>query len=197
MNKILNIALLSLVIVCTGFAGNDGLKGLQSKFNSLTDFTADFRQTTAGKISGKMYYKKGDKYRLEMSTNTTVSNGETVWNYNKKEKKVFINDADDNSANSFSLNAIINNYPEKCTVTEEKDGNLTLVTLTPKKGIKLMFRKVKLWINGENLLVKTEVLLGKQPMVFEFSNYKLNQNLSEDVFRYTAPKGTEVVDLRN
>ena len=57
--------------------------------------------------------------------------------------------------------------------------------------------EVKLYINKENLIDKAVVsnqATGAMEVVF--SNYKLNQNLSDSKFTFSAPEGTAVVDIR-
>ena len=66
-------------------AGEKLLGGLQDKFNKITNLSAEFNQTTNGKaaMNGKFFFKKEDKFRIELKNSTLVSDGITNWSYNQ------------------------------------------------------------------------------------------------------------------
>ncbi len=171
------------------------LNDVQEKFNSVSAMSADFVQSANGKssVTGKVFYGKGDKFRVELKNNIIVCDGETFWNYNKKENKVIVNNYDADDPSSFSIKTILNDYPQKCTI-EEKEG---AVILTPKKDSGLNFTKAEIWVNDQNLVQK--VLLedpSKGNIEVSLSNYNLNQKVSENKFKYNPPEGSKVIDLR-
>ncbi len=174
------------------------LSRLQVKFNSTSDITADFAEKINGRsnLSGKLYYKKENKLRLELKNMTIVSDGNTNWNYNKKQNKVIISSYDPSNPSLLSLNELINKYPDKCTVSEiYEDGKETLDLKPKSQG--MGFTDVRLWINGESLIDKAVIqqAVGNTIEV-EFSGYKLNRNLSDSKFKFTPPKGSSIIDLR-
>src|SRR6266404_4974606 len=69
---------------------------LQKKYDSVNDVTITFTehvQFGATKIeqsfSGTLCVKKGKKYRVEMEEQTIVTDGQTVWSFNKTTKQLF------------------------------------------------------------------------------------------------------------
>ena len=183
------------------FAQNNAdvlLKELQSKFKSLENLSADFTQTTNGKkyLSGKIYYQKGNKLRIETKRLIIVSDGKTSWNYNKKENKVIISSYDENDPGVFSINEIVNNYPEECDVETEKINDEDVLVLIPKTYT-FNFNFVKIQVNEEHLIKKIsfdDSSTGKTIVTFE--NYKLNENLPESTFSFNPPEGSKIIDLR-
>jgi outer membrane lipoprotein carrier protein len=178
--------------------GDQLVKSLQNKFNSISYLTADFRQTSNGRVTlaGKFFYGKGNKMRLELKSLIIVTDGKTNWSYNKKDKKVVISNYDPSDPSIISLERIIKDYPSSCKVTTEKEGSTDVINLSPnKRG--LNFKNAKIHINSENLIEKINMVDQNNNQVqIEFSNYQLNKDLGASTFTFTPPKGSKVIDLR-
>ena len=194
------LSLLMFVFSTLGFSQNaeSVLRSLQNKFDSISDLTADVAQKSSGKsnFTGKMSYKKDNKLRMEFGNQTIVADGITSWNYNKKDKKVIISNYDETGSGLLSINYLVYQYPSECNLSLSSEGSKTILILTPKSK-RDNLGVVKLFINKENLIDKAVI---SNPttgsMEVSFSNYKLNQDLSDSKFSFTAPEGTTVVDLR-
>lgn len=179
-------------------SGEQLVKSLQNKFNSIFDLSADFLQTSNGKVilTGKFFYGKGNKMRLELKGLNIISDGKTSWSYNKKEKKVVISNYDPGDPSIISLEEIINDYPSECTLTTQKDGDTNILNLIPNKP-GLSFKNAKIYISPDNLIQKINLTdQNNNHVQIEFSNYQLNKNLSTSTFTFTPPKGSKVIDLR-
>ena len=179
--------------------GNDLLGSIQKKYKSLTDLSADFKQSTNEKTSlkGKIFYSKENKLRLELKNSTIISDGTLLWNYNKGQKKVVINNASESDPSSFSINKFLYDYPSKSNVTLEKEDNRNVLVLVPQKESSLNFKKAKIWVNQDYMIIRISVEnLSGTNMNLQFSNYMLNQNLPESMFTFSPPEGTNIIDLR-
>jgi outer membrane lipoprotein-sorting protein len=174
------------------------LKKVQDKFDTITDLSANITQSIKGKtnLSGKVYYKKENKLRFEFKNILIISDGETSWNYNKKENKVIITSYDDETTDQLSINKLIYEYPSECNIsTDDADGEKVLV-LKPKTA-SLNFNSAKLWVDNNNLITKVlydDPAAGSGQIII--SNYKLNQNLPESYFSFAPPEGSQIIDLR-
>ena len=173
------------------------LKSIQNKFKTINDLTVDVVQKPGGKevLPGKLSYKKENRFHLDLKNNLIVSDGSSIWNYNKKENKVIINTVDETDPSYFSFNSIVYAYPSQCYISSEKDGEV--LVFIPKENLDLNFSKAKLWINKEKLVSK--IILesaGTGETEVSFSNYKLNQNLADSKFKFTPPEGSTIIDLR-
>lgn len=193
--------LLILLTVTISFAqqsdGTELLKQLQSKYNSIIDFTSSFKQVTQGKTStGKFYYKAKDKFRLELNSRTIISDGKTVWNYTPVNKKVIVTSADDET-NSFSIEDYVFNYPAKCDVSSSKsDDGKDILILKPKTS-ELNFKEIKLIINNDYLIDEI-IMTDYMDNIYnvDLQNTKINQNLSDKLFTFDIPQGTQIIDLK-
>ncbi len=189
------------MFLCTAVFGqadnNELLKSVQSKYNSINTLAVNFTKSSGSKedFSGKLYLKKENKLRIELKNNTIISDGETFWNYNKKENKVIINNYDSEEPTELSLNNFIQVYPSKSNVTSGEEGNYKTLTLEPKTS-DLNFNKAKLYINNDNLVEKVQIDSNSGESTITLSGYKLNQDIPDSEFTYSPAKGIKVIDLR-
>jgi chaperone LolA len=193
-------SLFYLIYSTIGFAqsAESVLKSLQDKFDSITDLSVEINQKSNGKsgLNGDMYFKKENNLRIELGNQTIVADGKTSWNYNKKEKKVIISDYDEEGAGLLSINYLIYQYPSECDLSVSSEGSKQILILKPRSK-KNNLGEVKLYITKDNLIDKAVIQnQAAGTMEVSFSNYKLNQKISDSKFSFTAPEGTTVVDLR-
>jgi chaperone LolA len=178
------------------------LTDMQAKYNSVKCFTADFNQNTKTdlqkepfKSSGKIYFKKSNKFRIEMKDQLLISDGKTVWNHNLKQNKIIITNFD-SEPSVLSLDKFILDYPGQCDASYTGDAANKAILLKPKKK-NAEFKNIKIYPDSGSILSKVEFTdAGGNYFSFEFSNVKLDENLSDKQFSYTVPKGTRTVDLR-
>jgi outer membrane lipoprotein carrier protein len=197
--KRLVFAALSIILSFSVFGqeNNDLLKAVQTKYNSVNALSVDFSKSSGNKVdfSGKLYLKKENKLRIELSNNTIISDGETFWNYSKKENKVIINNYDAAEPTELSLNTFINVYPSKSNVSEGVEDNFKILILKPKSS-ELDFTSAKLYINSDNLVDKVIIDSNSGKSTITFSDYILNKDIQNSIFTYSPPKGIKVIDLR-
>jgi outer membrane lipoprotein carrier protein len=198
MKIFLSLIILFYSTFCFVQSAESVLKSLQNKFDSVSDLSADVSQKINGKstLSGKLFFKKPNNLRLEFGNQTIVADGETSWNYIKKDKKVIISNYDENGAGLLSINYLVYDYPQKCDLSLSSEGNNTVLILTPKTK-RNSLGEVKLFINKDDLIYKV-VISDKSVGTTDvyFSNYKFNQKLPDSKFTFTTPEGTTVVDIR-
>lgn len=177
--------------------GEQYLKALQTKFNSIQDFTADINQFINGKsaISGKLFFKKANNFRAEFENTLLISDGVTAWNHNKKENKVIITDYEEDES-LFSINFLIYQFPSQSDLYGEQEGNFRKLVLTPKSKSSNL-GQVTLWINNNDLIEKINTNDPASGLIeINFKNIKINQNLPSSNFQYIPPQGSRIIDLR-
>ena len=192
--------LIFFFLVTVSFGGDKEekiLKALQNKFETINDLTVDIIQKAGGKeiLSGKLSFKKENKYNLDLKNILIISDGISIWNFNKKENKVIINNVDESDPSFFSFNTFVYDYPSQCIITSEQNGEV--LVLTPKENSDLNFSKARLWINKENLI--TKIIFegtGSGDSEVVFANYKLNKNITDSKFKFSPPEGSTIIDLR-
>jgi chaperone LolA len=199
--NLLVIFSLTLALAGSSFSQPDGkelLDQLRSKFDAIKDLSAEFVQKLNGKTvqTGMLYYKKTNKLRINLKSLTIISDGKTSWNYNKKENKVIISNYDDTDPGVFSIDEIVYKFPSHCDISAKVVNGERILTLIPT-SYTYNFSKIDLWLNDENLISKVLIVdsvSGKTEIIF--SNYELNQNLSDSGFSFIPPEGSKIIDLR-
>ena len=177
--------------------GRDLLHSLQTKFNSLKNVSADFVEYTNGKknLTGKFYYQKENRMRIELNNIVLVTDGISTWNYNKNQNKLIIDNYDPENNSILSLKNFIDVIPSKCSV-KEKTGNRNIIELIPD-STELSFSNAEIKINSQNLIEELSINnKNGQIIKIVISNYKLNPGLSGSLFHINPPKGSKVIDLR-
>ncbi|GBD90479.1 outer-membrane lipoprotein carrier protein precursor [bacterium BMS3Abin04] len=200
MLKNLILLFLSLTISILAQTPQELVSEVQKKFDTVEDLSANITTFSNGvkKIEGKFYYKKPDMFRIDGKEMSIVNDGKTVWNYNKKLKRVVINYTSDNPS-IFSLKKIITDYPSKCkieNVTPDKSKGNNLIKLVPLQN-KLNFRYAVLRITKEKLIDRLEIVtVNGNKIIFKFKNIRINQKLSQKLFSLKPEKGIKIIDLR-
>jgi outer membrane lipoprotein-sorting protein len=192
------IFLFSAKLVIAQNNPNQILEAVQEKFNALTDLSANLTQSVNGSVNlqGKVYYKKEDKIRFELTNILIVSNGETNWNYNKKENKVIISSYDKEETGLLSIDHIIFDYPEECELSTYMVKDKVVLELVPQTST-FNFNSVKLWITDDNLISQVLVDDPRVGLVqIDLTNYSIDKILPDSKFTFTPPEGSKVIDLR-
>ncbi|MEW6506672.1 MAG: outer membrane lipoprotein carrier protein LolA [Bacteroidota bacterium] len=184
---------------------NEILKMVQTKFNSISSFSANFSQTVTdnqgkpiSKDNGKFIYKRKNKFIADLRKSTIVSNGQSVWNFDKTNKKVVISTFFDDPT-SFSIERFIFDYPALCRINYVKEESTEfekVIRLIPKDEL-LDVSEIKIWINNSYLISKLEIVdLLDIRFSFRFTDILENPEISESRFNFYPPKGTKIIDLR-
>ena len=201
ITRIFLVSIFILTFISSGISqgnANAVLKNIQDKFNSITDLSAQIVQSVNETVNlkGKVFYKKENHLRFEFDNMIIVSDGETSWNYNKKQDKVIITDYDTEGNKILSIRQIIFEYPEDCELTTFESEGKKVLELIPKDAT-ISFSSVKLFINSENLITKVLVDdLATGIIQIDLSNYQLNKNLPDSYFQFSPPEGSQLLDLR-
>lgn len=183
------------------------LASLQANFTQTTTTTAPKAAPKAGQslrashlnqnFSGVMQVKRAGNFRWETTSpmkQLIVTNGKVVWIY----------DPDLEQATRQQMDAQVSNTPAlllsgqtstmmksfKVTQPDQKQPYFVLYPRN-KEGV---FESLAIRFAGDvpsQMVLKDS--LGQQTTV-TFSNAKLNVNLSNDVFAFVPPKGTDVID---
>jgi len=190
--------LMSLLLIASQNQQDSVISKMQQKFETVKTLQADFVQTSnnINLMKGKFYFSQKENYRIELENNTLISNGETIWNIDKKRNKVIISNVEDDPL-AFSLHEYIYEYPKKCKITVLKiEGDNNLVILD-SDGSNLNFKLAKLWVNKNYLITKIifEDFSGSE-YEFSFSNIKLNVNLDSEIFVFQENKDYKTIDFR-
>jgi chaperone LolA len=205
------IGLLMLFISLTTHAGEDTkkiLSNLQKKYESLQDVTIHFSQQVVFGVTqneqsfkGTLVVKKGNKYRIELESQTIVTDGKSVWSYSIANNQVLI-DKYKEDPKSISPDKVLVNVPERYATTfivKEKKGEqeLSVLKLIPKeKSSSIQWMKV--WVDTDEWIMKKVQLqdISDNLTTYTIEEIKYNTGVSDSQFQLETPKGAQVIDLR-
>lgn len=145
---------------------------------------------------------KGAKYRLKISGQEIISNGETVWTYIPDAEEVQVNEAGED-ANEFNPSVMLSNYQEKYTTTFVKDTSvnnreMAVIKLKPQNPEE--FEKAHLTIDKvKNEIYKLTIFdeTGNQ-FSYEVVEMLPDVGLRGDEFTFDPEKhpNVSVIDMR-
>jgi outer membrane lipoprotein carrier protein len=183
-------------------SGDDLLDRLRERYESTDALRARFTQTIGDATMEGTLVLRGDAYRIETGDQTLVTDGETAWVYSKLDQQVLVNDAIKDET-AFSPADFFTNYPDRFDVevigSEVIDGaRHETLKLTPKNDDAFL-REVTLFVCSTDALpTRVQIVDGNGTRVaFDLQDVEVNPTLGGDVFRFDAPIGAEVVDLRS
>lgn len=174
------------------------LEKLQKRFDALEGFSVTFSQMSNGKkgLSGKVFYAKGNKLRMELRNVLIISDGESVWSYNKKQKKITVTALEGTELSLLNLPELIHEYPKNAAVEEKTDNGRTQIFITPKSK-NAQYSKAVVSVGGDGLI--SEIMVnGKNTgeSLITFSSYITDKKQPASLFVMDTPEGVEVIDLR-
>lgn len=198
MKLILILTLFIAKVLCAQPNPVELLKSVQDRFKSINDLSVDITQTVNSTDSkkGKLYFKQSESYRLELANQIIITDGKTFWNYNKKQKKLIIDNFQKSNDNIFSINYLLFEVPNKSNISASTEGNLRKLILNSKEG-SFPYVTIELLISPDNLVRQVKAIDNAR-ITYEvkFDNYVLNQNLKDDIFSFKPAEGIKVIDLR-
>lgn len=187
----------------------DILKGVSAKYKSYKAIKADFTYTlenTGEKIketqTGSITLK-GGKYKLLIAGQEIISDGKTIWSYNKEAKEVQVNTVDP-TQNEINPAEIFTMYEKGFLYKfngEKVVGGKTeqTIELTPTDKSKEFF-KVLLVIDKDSKQIKRSTIFDKSGnrFIYTIKTFTPNPAVTDADFVFDAKKypGVEVVDLR-
>jgi outer membrane lipoprotein carrier protein len=175
-----------------------GLKGLEGQFTQqVFDSKGKRKESTSGRVAMSVPRLFRWEY-VKPFRQLIVADGKQVWAYDPDLKQVSVRPQGTEEQNS-PLAALIE--PQRLdrdfNVKEAGQGSgLEWLELTPKQADDASFQRARLGFDKAGL-ARMEVLdsLGQRTEI-AFSGWKRNPKFPSSTFRFTPPKGTDVVGGR-
>jgi outer membrane lipoprotein carrier protein len=186
------------------------LDAVSAKFKTYTSPQATFTykvENAQGKVLSTKkgtVTMKGTKYKVSMDGMTIISDGKTVWNYDKASNEVTVNNVDA-SGNAMTPQKLLTNFYDKDFLYkyngEKKEGKKTYqeIELTPTDKSK-PFHKVYLLVDKATNTISSAKFLEKSggKYIYSINSMKASASVTDKDFSFDKAKypGVEVVDLR-
>jgi outer membrane lipoprotein carrier protein len=220
MRKIFLLSLFALMLIHLVFdrtafciTGPEVLNEIQSRYEKTNDFEASFIQEYVGKGirqssrgEGKVYFKKKGMMRWDYTVpnQKLVSDGRTLWYYQPEEKQVLVSDVSrvlkERTPLAFlagegNISRDFNFLNLNESVSQKEDHYV--IGLAPKEIIPTLSKLVLTVDKKSYLVLQADVFDGLGNLTrTRFINIKTNVGISQSFFQFTAPPGTEVIQMQ-
>jgi outer membrane lipoprotein carrier protein len=183
---------------------------VQATYQGFTDLQGVFLQRATNKLSGmtqeasgRLFLKWPGRMRWEYDkpeSRLFLIDGKTLWSYSPSERQAIAQDVGGVLATTpvgilFGMSSLRRNFQIRPVVhAGTGDGPESLLELTPK-GKEPAFKRVILGVDRESFLIRrlTVFDLYGNTTTVELSKQQVNNDLRDDLFRFSPPPGTDIV----
>lgn len=211
-NFILLFAAALIVSTSNAQTSKEILDKLSAKAKTWKTITADFSSTLKDqkanvnqKQEGNIKIK-GNKYVLNLSQYTVISDGTTVWSFDKKSNSCTIDNLEDVKDGAFDPSEMFTIW-EKDFKHEMKNTNATSdgeacyeIHLFPNQPKNKPYHTIVMYISKSKMEANKIVVKTREnaEITYKVKNFKTNGEVSDNDFKFNkaAYPGVEVVDNR-
>lgn len=179
------------------------LKKASDRFNQNVSFTVtattyDSQRRQTGSRTAEVRYHKG-KYRLVADGQELISDGTSVWHWNKQAKEVTVSTLSDDDIDLMNPGRLLNDYQRsfKAKYIRTDDDGTAVIDLQPRSA--RSYHKIRLFINEESgILKRMEVhKFDSSREVYDVVDFKRTANAASQ-FTFDASKhpDVEIIDMR-
>lgn len=174
---------------------------LQQRYGAIETLRASFVQTAGGQRLQGTLSVRDDAFRLDLGSQVLVTDGSTLWSYSRDDEQVVVQDYEPARV-GFSVGQLFTNYLDVFRVTGASRATIggvrhDVLTLRPREAGSSV-RDATLYVRSSDA-VPTRVRVHDTSggtLAFDLRNVERNVRLASSTFQFSAPGGTEVVDLR-
>lgn len=214
MKKYLALLAFSVSLTSVATAQQDPKAGkildqMSAKYQAMKAFKATFTQTLendAAKVKENLsgdITVSGQKFRLKMSGQEVINNGQTMWTYMKAENEVNISDyePEDQEISPSQIYTLYKKGYKYAYVQEAKEAGeaVDVIDLSPEDRNNPVY-KVRLKVGKTDKAVKSWQMFKKNGNRYTYRISKFQPNVPVDAttfnFDKTKYKGVKVIDLR-
>lgn len=183
------------------------VRNVQDNYSRIEDATIAFTQTVVYPLSkltktitGTLYLKKGNKYRIDTDDKVIVTDGKTSWVYLPGSQQVLIdnfrNDKNTITPDKFLLDVPSDYFAVLLSTTKTAKGEQYTLRLTPKSDNSFI-RSIRIVVDSDWTVRSAEVSdMNDTRTTFTVDSLETNTGLPNSEFEFIPPKGAQVVDLR-
>ncbi len=213
MKWIYRIALGTFLLSIMGAAlwardAQDILKRVQKKYRNLKAVEIEFKEVnrfkltnTESEIYGRLLLTRDNRFRFETEDQLIVSDGKSYWRFNKLDNQVLVDYAkkgEEQVLLTHFFSNISDNYYAELIGEENVGGKKQYIVKLIPRDENSFFNYIKVWVVDKKWDATRVVYVdyNDNETEYQIAHIQLNPSLSEDMFSFKAPEGTEVVDLR-
>lgn len=178
------------------------LNSLQLKFN----YRVINNQTKQTQTYKGHAFIQDDKYKLIIPGLEIISDGKSVWTYQKEVQEVSIDKADPESESVFNPAKLYTIYKRgfkyQLLGKSPRDGmDIAVIDMYPEKPAKKNYTRVRIEADTDKNRIVSITTFGKDGIdyIVEFSDFKQNITIPDGFFSFKKekyPENTEIIDMR-
>ncbi|NOZ56484.1 MAG: outer membrane lipoprotein carrier protein LolA [Calditrichaeota bacterium] len=204
-------ALLLSLLVTDALAAESAAKIIQktkAKYESIKYLSLRFQQRfewaltgEVQELSGLVLVAPGDRYRVETNTQIIVSDGKTLWTYNKPTRQVIVDNL--GTEKTPLLRDLVLRYTQdyKATLAGEDTvaGRKCWVLDLVASGEGEFVPHIKVWVDKREYIIwqVEEKDANGNVNRYRITVFEEPSSLPDRLFHFKIPEGVEVVDLRS
>ena len=174
---------------------------LQERYGAVQSLRATFVQTAGGQRLQGTLSVRDDAFRLDLGSQVLVTDGATLWSYSRDDEQVVVQDYEPARV-GFNVGQLFTDYLEVFRATGASKARIAgvahdVLTLRPRQSGSSV-RDVTLYVRSSDA-IPTRVRVHDTnggTLAFDLRDVRRNARMPASTFRFDAPSGTEVVDLR-
>ena len=152
-------------------------------------------------MHGSIVLAPGDRYRVDLGSTLWVSNGNTLWQYDKAISQVVITALSGNNSSMLPSKVITDfcsNYPLKPSKSPNGSDVLEWNADSTSGGNATGVSYVRITAVGARAAVKELLIVDSNDneTTYTFSKTTWNGNIPKNSFTFEIPKGARVIDKR-
>ena len=198
---ILFLVISAMIAGCSQLTAEEIAKKVKEKYDSIADINGTVKIITKypnGNTTIEIYriaIKKPDKFRCDSENMSIISDGKTMWIYDKKRSEVIKLNIPE-KPKEIDYGEFVENMYKKNSIRLVGSENINsrdcyIIEVTPKN--RTYYVKQILWIDKEYWYpLRVYIDYGKFNATVEY-NLTFNSGLSDDIFKFTPPKGIKIV----
>lgn len=187
------------------------LSDLSNKAKNYTTVYAEYSSQLIDKVndvdvkqSGKVYVK-GEKYYVELGDYTMISDGQSVWTYEKAVNDCYIDYLEDVADGSLSPSKMFTIWEDGFKHEfkgETKEGAQILywINLYPTNPTEKNYHTIQLYVDKAKMEVVKFIVKGREgsDIIYKLDKFAPNQTINDTQFKFDPKKfpGVNVIDNR-
>lgn len=188
---------------------DDVVKNMQKTYRKANTMQIEFQEVTRFKftgtessVSGTLVMAGKDRFRFTTEDQILVSDGKTLWRFNKIENQILVDEAREGEQDEFLNTFLIelkDHYYSQLVEEYKADGKTIFVLkLTPKPSEQSPFTDIRVWVEDDTWRVRKLVYTryNGDETEYRIDTLAFNPEIPDSVFALTPPEGTRVIDLR-
>lgn len=207
----LTAVMMMALVNANGQTSEKILNDLSAKAKKYTSVYAEYSSQLVDKAndvdirqSGKVYVK-GEKYNLELGDYTMISDGESVWTFEKAANDCYVDYLEDVADGALSPSRMFTIWEEGFKHElkgEVKEGGKTLhwINLYPLNPGEKNYHTIQLYVDKDKIEVVKFIVKGREgnDIIYAIDMFTPNKEMADELFKFNARKfpGVNIIDNR-